>query len=206
MNKEDILNINIYQYKNKEDCPEYSNGYNEINKHCTFRFYCKNDICSTSNSTGYAQFPNSKGEIENIQVNVCQDENHCSKSNASCFSDKDCLSNKCINNKCIRNENSPIIECSDYYHHYNYLLYYKIKMHCKKGLYEKCEKHSDCASNVCASINSEKNCILFPRNMSKLKKQRLITIVISDIILVIFLITIIVVLRRSNKLKNPSRI
>lgn len=193
MKKNDVLKIDILKYKNEEDCPDFSNGYDNINKHCTFRFFCRQDDCSSVDNNGYVQFTNNEGKIEKLNTNICITGNEsespfCFDDKPTCNSNSDCFTNNCSNSTCIINNNAPIIECLDNYYYKSLFLKYKGEIHCGLGQYEKCNKNDDCASKSCGDGNHGDICVNVRWDRSNDKKNDIIT---KLLILISLLIAII---------------
>jgi len=146
MKKEDVLNMDILKYSRQEECPEYSNGFNEKINRCIFHFYCKNDDCTVADDNGYIQFSNNTNKLNTMNCLTSYGKFIICDGNAQCSNHTDCLSNNCYNSQCIINKESPTTEC---WCHYDLK-----RMHCGKGYMEECEKNSDCSSNECEYISN----------------------------------------------------
>jgi len=205
MTKNEVLKIDIKKYKKESDCPEYSDGYDEKNKHCTFRFFCRDNYCSSADDKGIIKLYNKEQQLENLtsiscysQINstpICQDDR------AACTKDSDCFTNNCSNNVCLVKSGSPTTECIDDYYYSHLLNVYKAKMHCGLGQYEICKKNDDCASKSCP-FNSNNNInMCTPSNSRKdISSERIIDITIKLFILALcILITNISLWFKSRK-------
>jgi len=198
MTKKEVLDIDIKKYKKESDCPKYSDGYDEKNKHCTFRFFCRDDYCSTPDENGIVKLFNKEYQLENLNSFSCSSQFNstptCIDDRAACTKDSDCFTNNCSNNVCIIKSGSPTTECIDEYY-YSHLLYiYKAKMHCGLGQYEICKKDKDCASKTCVLSNDNQVKTCFPYNSRKdISKKRLYDILMKVVIFIgcIFVATII---------------
>jgi len=145
MNKKDILNLNAKSFS-ADNCPEYSK-YDVYKDWCSFKFYCKGEICANTNN-GIIELPEGNTTKKYI-VDICQpDSTNCHTKNA-CTMDNDCLSNKCFNSTCIANGNSPITMCTDNYSYSVILSESSSKTVCALSNGEKCKKDKDCASGKC---------------------------------------------------------
>ena len=205
MKKEEVLKIKILKYKNKKECPEYSIGYDDKNKHCKYRFFCRNDYCSSQDQNGYIQLPNKEGKMESLNTNICFTYK-CNDEKPLCSSNSDCFTNSCNNSTCIIKEGSPTTECMEYYYYNAWILSYKAKMHCGLGQGELCKKNKNCASRICEINDNSQNDVCSKENSSKdISKERLYDILVraSSFIILLTLFNIINCFKnRKSKEKN----
>jgi len=147
-----ILSINAKSFGN-DNCPEYSE-YDVYKDKCSFKFYCKDEICANDNE-GIIELPEGNTTKKYI-VDICQpDSKNCNTRN-KCTMDTDCLSNECFNSTFIANEKSPVTMCTDNYS-YNVILFSSnSKTVCALSNGEKCNKDKDCASG---KYGDDKLCI-----------------------------------------------
>jgi len=143
MKKDEVLKMDLSQYKDVSKCPDYSFGIrtNKKGKNCSFRFFCLGDNCQSINNTTPLVDFTYKGEVtKKFITNYCYpnqiSNNDCITS--KCTTDSDCISNKCDNGVCIVNDHSPFTECTDVY------LSGKVKMVCGKIEHEQCSKDEEC--------------------------------------------------------------
>jgi hypothetical protein len=141
MKKNDVLKIDLSQYKDKDKCPEYSTGYvNDIA--CSFRFFCLDDECQSYKNEQYLEFVNKNGQKQKYIAGICNEhDKNCSTE--KCMADSDCISNKCLNNICVEGGNSVFTECTD--KHKGAFQPTKTEMVCGKLQGEKCSKDEECA-------------------------------------------------------------
>jgi len=203
MKKDDVLKIDVLKYKNEKDCPDYSNGYDKVNKHCTFRFFCRDNDCSSVDKNGYVQFTNN-GKTENLNTNICitgNDSNgpYCFNDQPACKTNADCFTNNCSNSTCIINKNSPTTECLDEYYYRSLTFSYKGKMNCGLGQYEPCKKNEDCASKSCGDGNHGDICVNVKWDRSNDKKNDIITKLLILLSLIIVIIGSCFFSRKNNK-------
>jgi len=192
MKKEEVLNIDVLKYSNAKDCPKYSNGFDNINGHCTYRFFCRGDDCSSVDEKGYVQF-NNNGVTENLNTNICitgdnSSEPFCFDDTPNCKTNADCYTNNCSNSTCIINKEEPIIECLDEYYYKSLTFSYEGKINCGLGQYEPCKKNEDCASKSCGDGIHGDICVNTRWDRSNDRKNDIITkllILISIIIAII---------------------
>ncbi|KAG4099219.1 hypothetical protein H8356DRAFT_1668768 [Neocallimastix lanati (nom. inval.)] len=192
MKKDEVLNIDVLKFTNPKECPEYSNDYDYTNGHCTFRFFCKGDDCSSVDKKGYVQF-NSNGQTKNLNTNICitgNDSNgpFCFNNQPACKTNADCFTNNCLNSTCVINKDAPTIECLDEYYYRSLTFSYVGKMRCGLGQYEPCKKNDDCASKSCGDGIHGDICVNARWDRTNDRKNDIITkllILISIIIAII---------------------
>lgn len=149
LNKDDILELKL---KKTKKCPSYSDGY--INYSCQYRFYCRDEECSTKDKkTSLVKFNNTEGKIETFIPDTCTEEDLSNQlcSTAKCYDNDDCLSNKCLNRTCMVNDDFPVIQCINIENYSSSKFKYTINMSCGRADNEKCQEDDDCASRNCTS-------------------------------------------------------
>ncbi|OUM68469.1 hypothetical protein PIROE2DRAFT_58030 [Piromyces sp. E2] len=154
MKKEDILKIDLTQFKDKNKCPEYSTGYiNDIA--CSFRFFCLDNECQSYKNEQYLEFTNKEGKKQKYIAGICKANNkNCTT--AKCMADSDCISNKCMNNVCVEGGNSIFTECNDM--NKGPFQPTVTEIVCGKLQGEKCNKDEECAGKCYNDEDSyEKN-------------------------------------------------
>ena len=119
MNKKYILNINVISFDD-DNYPKYSDYNIYKDWWCSFKFYCKNEVCANDNES-IIELPEGNTTKKYI-VNICQPDNtNCDTRNKWTI-DNDCFSNKYINSTCIADEKSPVTMCTGNYS-YNVILF-----------------------------------------------------------------------------------
>ncbi|OUM58106.1 hypothetical protein PIROE2DRAFT_16719 [Piromyces sp. E2] len=158
LNKSDVLSIKVKKDKDGQ-CPPYSMGpYNDEDV-CSFRFFCRDEVCYpvTNNSTNTVEFTNKSGQVETYNIDHWTESYESSKK--ACSNDSDCFSNKCKKGFCTLNENSELTQCMDSYsYQYKSSIFkfsYSVSMNCGKAAHVKCSSDDECASNNC--VNGECN-------------------------------------------------
>ncbi|ORX77916.1 hypothetical protein BCR32DRAFT_55615 [Anaeromyces robustus] len=213
MKKDEVLKINILKYKSEKECPNYSNGYDNNNKHCTFRFFCRNNECSSADEQGYILLPNSNGLLEPLNTNTCfpvfDSKPICYDNKANCTKNEECFTNNCINSVCLVKKDTRTTECIDYYYYRSWLYSYKAKMHCGLSQNELCNNDKECASRLCESNtnNNLKMCSEKIRNdLSNKRKNDILKKIIIIVICVIIssIISCIVNKRKVKKEKEKE--
>lgn len=205
MNKDDVIRLDIKQYKSEKDCPDYSIGYDKINKFCQFQFFCRNETCTTVDGEGYVQFDNTK-----YKAYTCKLSGICTHGNAtSCTSDSECLSNKCYNNNCYVNEASPVTECGVYHRYTSLTFSYRTTMYCDKAENEPCGSDNDCFSNSC--VYSSQNNVTgsfcsenITKDLTKAKRNHLLNLALDIFIILLILAIFIFFYRRYNNSKKEN--
>ncbi|OUM61571.1 hypothetical protein PIROE2DRAFT_12392 [Piromyces sp. E2] len=150
MSKNDVLNLDVEKFKTKDDCPDYSTGFDEENNYCKFHFFCKNETCSTVDEKGYVEFDN-----KTYKAYTCSFSGSPILGDISCTSDSECLTNNCYKNHCHRKNAMPRIECIVQCQYDNQTSTYKPAMYCNKAENEDCRRDEECFSNQC--IHSKEN-------------------------------------------------
>ncbi|ORX77755.1 hypothetical protein BCR32DRAFT_328785 [Anaeromyces robustus] len=205
MKKEEVKQINILQY-NSNNCPDYGSSYDNVNGHCTLRFFCRNDTCASPDSNGYVDFTESKRN-EKINTNLCyvyEDYDYanrvCTSNKPVCFNDSNCITNMCYNSTCVLNKNYRVEECVDNYYYNHWIFSYRSKVNCGLGEHEICSKDSDCASNVCARCEKGRCCVKDDKDISGERKK---DILIKSLLLSFLIIGYVIGrLQQKRKTKN----
>eukprot|EP00833_Pecoramyces_ruminatium_P008548 jgi/Orpsp1_1/1182580/evm.model.c7180000081888.1 len=150
MSKNEVLKIDIEKYKTKNDCPNYSTGFDENNNYCKFHFFCKNETCSTVDENGFVEFDN-----KTYKAYTCSFSESPLSRDISCYSDTECLSNNCYRGHCHRKNDMPRTECTVYRQYDNKASTHKPIMYCNKAENEHCDRDDECFSHTC--LQSEEN-------------------------------------------------
>jgi len=200
----EVLSIKVEKDSNSQ-CPSYSMGSYDVNV-CSYRFFCRDETCYpvTNNSTNTVEFADSKGKVENYNIDHWMENYETTK--IPCVQNSDCFSDKCDNGFCTLNDKADLKQCMDTYN-YQYKndfinLKYKVKINCGKAAHVKCTFDHECASNNC--LNSECN----NDNYKPVSESH--ALIYSIIVLVIVAILIAVItyfscrLCKSKKSKNPK--
>jgi len=120
MSKEEVLKLDPTMKSGA--CPKDSMKIDGDGDFCYFNFYCKENICYSSNEVDLAN---------NVNGQIIEDK---------CKSDNDCLSSICKKGKC---DNSGITQC---------LVPRKTTViHCGKLGFQNCQTDDECASNKCSN-------------------------------------------------------
>jgi len=160
MKKEDILKMDLSQYRNKTACPDYSLGYIN-NIACSFQFYCLEEVCqsvkdnpkymifnvTTASGSGQDHIQDSPFQTKKFITSYCSGSNDFCTTEP-CTENTDCISNHCVNGICREGGQSPFTECRDR----NKSIFHPTQtmMVCGKLAGELCTKDEECAGKCYA--------------------------------------------------------